>query len=109
MNRPVGIATILAVVMALAAFPAVAADDSTVVTIDLPVETARLQPGPGVEVATAACMVCHSVDYIYMQPPLTKDQWRAEVGKMKHVFGAPFPEQDIDTIVTYLMSQNGRQ
>jgi hypothetical protein len=44
-----------------------------------------------------------------MQPPLTKDQWRGEVVKMKNVFGAPFGENDIDTIVAYLMSQNGKQ
>jgi hypothetical protein len=54
-------------------------------------------------------MICHSVDYIYMQPPLTKDQWHAEVMKMKKVFGAPVPDSDADTIVKYLMSQNGKQ
>jgi mono/diheme cytochrome c family protein len=98
----------LAAIAAVTAAPAWA--DATVgtVSIELPPETARLQPGAGVETATASCMICHSVDYIYMQPPLTKDQWRGEVVKMKNTFGAPFPESDIDTIVTYLLSQNGK-
>jgi mono/diheme cytochrome c family protein len=85
------------------------ADTSGAVAIELPAETARLKPGPGVDTALQSCMTCHSVDYIYMQPPLTKDQWRGEVVKMKNVFGAPFGENDIDTIVAYLMSQNGKQ
>jgi hypothetical protein len=54
-------------------------------------------------------MVCHSVDYIYMQPPLTSEQWRGEVLKMKNTFGAPIQDADVDKIVTYLMSQNGKQ
>jgi hypothetical protein len=54
-------------------------------------------------------MICHSVDYIYMQPPLTKDQWQAEVVKMKKVFGAPVPDGEVDTIVEYLMSQDGKK
>jgi len=91
-----------------AACTASAADVSGTVEIDLPAETARLKPGPGVDTAMQSCMTCHSVDYIYMQPPLTKDQWRGEVVKMKNTFGAPFPESDIDTIVTYLLSQNGK-
>lgn len=85
-----------------------AAETSTV-TIDLPQETARLKPGPGVDTPEKYCMICHSVDYIYMQPPLTKDQWHAEVMKMKKVFGAPVPDSDVDTIVNYLMSQNGKK
>lgn len=32
-----------------------------------------------------------------------------EVVRMKSVFGAPFGENDVDTIVAYLMSQNGKQ
>jgi mono/diheme cytochrome c family protein len=63
----------------------------------------------GNETALQSCMTCHSVDYIYMQPPLTKDQWRGEVVKMKDAFGAPLGENHVDTIVAYLMSQNGKQ
>ncbi len=101
--------TIVGVVLGCAACTAHAAELSNPVNIELPVETARLKPGPGMDTALGSCMTCHSVDYIYMQPPLTTDQWRGEVLKMKNVFGAPFPESDVDTIVAYLMSQNGKQ
>jgi hypothetical protein len=86
-----------------------AADMPGTVKIDLPPEAARLKPGPGMDTAAKYCMICHSVDYIYMQPPLTQDQWHAEVAKMKKVYGAPIPDSDVDTIVGYLMSQNGKK
>ncbi len=106
MNKRNHFVAILAAIVGAAACPAIAADMSGTIKIDLPAENARLISGPGVDTAQS-CITCHSVDYVYMQPPLTKDQWRGEVVKMKNVFGAPFPESDIDTIVTYLMSQNG--
>jgi sulfite dehydrogenase (cytochrome) subunit B len=109
MNKRSRFAVILYAIFGSAACAAFAADTSSTVKIELPAETARFKSGPGVETAQQSCMTCHSVDYIYMQPPLTKDQWRGEVVKMKNVFGAPFPEGDVDTIVTYLLSQNGKQ
>ena len=86
-----------------------AADISGTVNINLPVENARLKPGPGMDTAAKYCMICHSVDYIYMQPPLSKAEWHGEVMKMKKVFGAPIPDSDINTIVDYLVSQNGKK
>ncbi len=109
MNQRNRFVAILAAGVGFVSSTALAGDVSGVVKIELPAETAQLQPGPGQQTALGSCMTCHSVDYIYTQPPLTKDQWRGEVLKMKNVFGAPFPESDVDTIVAYLMSQNGRQ
>lgn len=86
-----------------------AAEMSGDVKIDLPQETAQLKPGPGMDTTARNCMICHSVDYIYTQPPLTRDQWTATVMKMKTVFGAPIPDNDVDTIVNYLLSQNGKK
>jgi mono/diheme cytochrome c family protein len=86
-----------------------AAGTPTEVKIDLPPETAQLKPGPGMETTGRNCLICHSVDYIYMQPPLTKDQWNATVTKMKKVFGAPVPDNEVETIVNYLMTQNGKK
>ena len=80
-----------------------------VVSVNLPGETAMLKPGPGLEVAQANCLICHSVDYIYMQPPLTEAQWRGVVMKMKKVMGAPIPDGDVDSVVGYLVWQNGRK
>jgi sulfite dehydrogenase (cytochrome) subunit B len=91
-----------------AAWSGFAAEQSQVVTVDLPAETARLASGPNVASAQV-CMVCHSVDYIYVQPPLTSEQWRGEVLKMKNTFGAPIADTDIDKIVSYLVSQNSKQ
>jgi hypothetical protein len=108
MNRLAGFATIIFAVCSGAAWSVSAAERSQVVKIDLPAETARLGAGPDVASAQV-CMVCHSVDYIYMQPPLTSEQWRGEVLKMKNTFGAPIQNADVDKIVTYLMSQNGKQ
>ena len=109
MNTRTGYAALLTAIVGFAACAvAMAAELSGTVKIDLPPEAARLKPGPGLDVAQKSCMSCHSVDYIYMQPPLTKDQWHGEVVKMQKVFGATFPDSDVDTIVNYLMLQNGK-
>lgn len=79
------------------------------VSIKLPPETIRFKPGPGADVANANCSTCHSPAYVYTQPPLTRAQWTAEVNKMKAVYGAPIEAGDVNTIVDYLMTQNGKQ
>lgn len=89
--------------IALAA-PAFAAEQ---VSIRLPQENAHLKPGPGRDKAEV-CVKCHSADYVYMQPHLTRPQWTATVMKMKKVMGAPIPDGDVEAIVGYLMSQNGK-
>lgn len=109
MNKRSRFASILLAALGAAAASADNASDApATVQIVLPAETARLAPGPNLA-AAQVCMVCHSVDYIYMQPPLTRDQWRGEVVKMKTAFGAPILDGNIDAIVRYLMSQNAPQ
>jgi mono/diheme cytochrome c family protein len=102
-------ASLIAATAMLSAFgaPAHADDAAGLVSIQLPAETAQLKPGPHLETAQRYCIACHSVDYIYMQPPLTEPQWRALVGKMKKAMGAPIEDADIDALVQYLMSQRG--
>ena len=85
-----------------------AADKIGKVTIKLPKEPTLFMQGPGLETVRNNCVKCHSADYIYMQPPFTKEQWLGEVTKMKKVYGAPIEDKDFDTIVNYLMSQNGK-
>lgn len=75
--------------------------------ITLPAEQVHLKDGPNAEVARRDCSTCHSAEYVYMQPPLTAEQWRAEIAKMKKAYGAPIDEKDFDALVTYLVSQNG--
>ncbi|HVC11152.1 MAG TPA: cytochrome c [Burkholderiales bacterium] len=78
------------------------------VSVKLPAETAQFKPGPNAELARTYCTICHTPDYIYMQPPLTRAVWTIEVNKMRKVFGAPFDEAQAQKIVDYLMTQNGR-
>jgi hypothetical protein len=42
------------------------------------------------------------------QPPLTFDEWKAEVTKMRAVYGAPLPPENIEEIARYLATINGR-
>jgi sulfite dehydrogenase (cytochrome) subunit B len=72
-------------------------------TYALPDEAVRLRPGPDVEKAEANCVVCHSMDYIKVQPPgKGKAFWTAEVNKMIKVFGAPIAQEDAAKIADYL-------
>ncbi len=73
------------------------------VAYELPEETAKLRPGPGVEIAEAHCLTCHSPDYIAMQPARKGHAfWTAEVTKMIKVYGAPIEEADARAIADYL-------
>jgi mono/diheme cytochrome c family protein len=62
----------------------------------------ELEPGEGRDLVTGYCNACHSPRYILMQPPLTHDQWAAEVGKMVKTFGIQIPDADQTTIINYL-------
>ena len=66
------------------------------------------KPGPNAELAQRHCVACHSADYVYMQPPLSRAQWTAEVTKMQKAFAAPIPDADVTPLVDYLMTQNGK-
>ena len=74
-------------------------------TITLPPETAALKETsePGFELTSNACTVCHSVDYIAMQPRgQGKDFWTGEVTKMVNVYGATVQDAERPAIVDYL-------
>jgi hypothetical protein len=79
------------------------------VSITLPSDSAyaELKAGPGVEVTRTACALCHSTDYIVMQPPGYVVQWQAVVTKMRQVFGAPISEPEARTIIQYLATAYG--
>ena len=78
-------------------------------TIVLPSDNgmAMLMPGAGMEVARANCLICHSTDYIVLQPRGDAKQWQAVVTKMIKVFGAPVSPETEKTIVEYLSSAYG--
>lgn len=76
--------------------------------ISLPEESAVYRHGPGVDLANAYCMGCHSADYVLTQPPgMSRAFWTAEVKKMKEVFGAPVPDDQVKGIVDYLVNTYG--
>jgi mono/diheme cytochrome c family protein len=67
------------------------------------------QSGPGSQVASSYCVICHSAEYVYMQPPHPPEKWNEIVWKMKQAFGCPIPKEDISTLVDYLVGQNSVQ
>ncbi len=71
---------------------------------NIPVE---LKAGEGRDTAAAFCSICHSLDYITMQPAFSKAQWAGEVNKMIKVMGAPIPEKDAEVIISYLAAEYG--
>jgi sulfite dehydrogenase (cytochrome) subunit B len=76
-------------------------------TITLPAVQTSLKPGDDLVTVETYCNICHSTEYIPMQPPLTRAQWQASVNKMIKAFGAPISEADADKITRYLAAQYG--
>jgi hypothetical protein len=73
-------------------------------------EDVTLKPGPGQDVATISCAVCHTLNYIRMNSLfLTPDAWKAEVTKMRDAFGAPIDDDTANTIVKYLSATYASQ
>ena len=105
--------TIIAVVMLTAAFAFAQGQGSSYVekgmihSMELPVIQTQLKPGPGLDQVSTLCNVCHSLDYITMQPPFPRATWTAEVNKMIKVMGAPINEEDAKTIIDYLATNYG--
>ena len=78
-------------------------------TISLPGDAGMaFKPGPGAGPVMANCLTCHSSAYVSTQPVLSKAQWTAEVTKMKAVYGAPIPDDQIPAIVDYLTANYGK-
>lgn len=74
----------------------------------LPAGEPALRPGGGSELITANCSMCHSLDYISTQPPLTRGQWTAGVEKMRTRFGAPILTNQVSAFVDYLTQNYGK-
>jgi hypothetical protein len=88
----------------LVASPAGFADP---VKIELPVEKSVFKPGRQKDLVMANCVLCHSWDYVTIQPALPRATWKAIVTKMRGTFGAPLAESQIDEIVDYLAHAYG--
>jgi hypothetical protein len=77
--------------------------------IRLPEAKFELPPGKGREIVVAQCAVCHTVAYIPLQPPLSRETWTAEVTKMQKTFSAPIPDDKVGEIIDYLVAVNGKK
>ncbi len=85
---------------------------ASAMSITLPTETAQFTPSSlaGFALATGYCAMCHSIDYIRSQPPyLPRATWKAEVTKMRKVYGAPIPDDAADSIIDYLVKTYGAE
>ena len=83
------------------------APKNSVHSIQLPDIPVVLKPGPGLNKVSTLCNICHSTDYITMQPRFSRAQWTGEVNKMIKVMGAPINEEDANTIIHYLTAAYG--
>lgn len=87
---------------------AAAAASSSIRRIELPPESGTYRQGPGVELATAFCLNCHSTEYCESQPALPEKYWDGTVKKMKEKFGAPLPDEAMAPLVKYLTGAYGK-
>ncbi|MCL4475821.1 MAG: cytochrome c [Nitrospirae bacterium] len=106
MRRTIIFSMILASLILAAAF-AVAGPQAPVHSISLPETRVELAPGDGKVKVETFCNICHSLDYITMQPKFSRAQWTGTVNKMVKVFGAPINEEDSKMIIDYLVAQYG--
>jgi hypothetical protein len=77
--------------------------------IQLPEVKFELPQGKGRETVVGQCAMCHTLAYIPLQPPLSRDQWTAVVTKMQKTFSAPIPDDKIAECVDYLVAVNGKK
>lgn len=75
--------------------------------ITLPYIQTNLQTGKGSDITSIQCNICHSLDYITMQPKGSRAQWAATVTKMRKVMGAPISDADAEVIIGYLADHYG--
>src|SRR5437867_11806263 len=77
------------------------------VEIQLPPETAAFKQDNGAEIANGQCLICHSVEYVTMQPPMPRAFWKGSVQKMQQKYGAPIPEAQVEPVLDYLTKNYG--
>ncbi len=105
----IALALLAAVTLVWAEEPAPVAPptfDWTTKSFDLPSRGALFQ-GSGAALLNQDCLICHSAMFVDEQPALPAATWRAEVLKMKNVFGAPVDDKDIADLVAALTARHG--
>jgi cytochrome c553 len=64
-------------------------------------------PGANADAINNNCLSCHSAGMVLNQPTMPRAMWQAEVDKMRTVYKAPIPEEDVKPIVDYLAQLKG--
>jgi mono/diheme cytochrome c family protein len=87
----------------------VASRQWAIVRVELPASDEPFPPGVGADIASSQCLICHSAGMVLTQPPLKKEEWRAEIMKMRSAYGAPISDDQVDGLSEYLKNINGRE
>jgi hypothetical protein len=86
-----------------------AAPPTRTVRVALPGDAGfAFKPGPGAIAAQTYCLTCHSSAYVSTQAVLSAAQWTAEVNKMRAVYGAEIPADQVPIIAGYLTTEYGK-
>ena len=81
-------------VAVLLAAPVLAADE---------VGSLQLKDGPGKDLTSGRCAICHSLEYIPSNAPaMDRAAWQKTVQKMRERFGAPISDEEAQRILDYL-------
>jgi sulfite dehydrogenase len=75
--------------------------------IQFPPETGSFKQDAGAELANGQCLICHSVEYVTMQPPMARPFWKSAVQKMQQKYAAPITDAQIEPLVDYLTRNYG--
>ena len=81
-------------VAVLLAAPVLAADE---------VGSLQLKEGPGKDLTSGRCAICHSLEYIPSNAAaMDRAAWQKTVQKMRERFGAPISDEEAQRILDYL-------
>jgi hypothetical protein len=58
--------------------------------------------GDGAVIANANCLLCHSADFVLLQPKRTQAQWEVTINKMRSAYGAWIPAAQVAELAAYL-------
>lgn len=65
---------------------------------------------PGYLLVARNCSACHSAHYAAYQPPTSpRAYWETQVKRMKAVFHAPLPDEQVPEMVDYLVKTYGAE
>lgn len=85
------------------------AEQATATAPNLATVTASLPEAAGYQVFKTNCTICHSANYVDMQPDFPEKTWAGIVAKMKNVYGAPVSDSSAAVIVQYLTTIKGEK